>query len=114
MMHSSMKATPFSLLLNFDPFIGLIENKKEEQKTSIQEKRAEAQAQLELAQQQYKKYYDKSTIDISFSNGDWVWLETTYLPIDRPSRKLEYQRVGPFEVTEKVGEVSYRLKLPVT
>ena len=70
MVHSSTKAAPFSLLLNFDPFIGLIENKKEEQKTTIQEQRAEAQAQLELAQQQYKKYYNRNTVDISFSIRD--------------------------------------------
>ena len=43
-----------------------------------------------------------------------MWLETTHIPIDRPSRKLDHKRVGPFEILEKIGAASYRLKLPIT
>ena len=30
----------------------------------------------------------------------------------RPARKLDYVRIGPFEITECINKVSYRVKLP--
>jgi hypothetical protein len=30
----------------------------------------------------------------------------------RPSNKLDYLRLGPFKIKEKLGLVNYRLKLP--
>ena len=44
--------------------------------------------------------------------GDLVRLSTNNLKTSRPCRKLEFKRVGPFEVLEKRSDVSYRLKLP--
>jgi hypothetical protein len=44
--------------------------------------------------------------------GDKVWLETTNLNLKIPSQKLGSKRVGPFEVTKRIGEGAYHLKLP--
>jgi hypothetical protein len=43
-----------------------------------------------------------------------VWLEATNIHSNRPSRKLDNKRYGPFEIEEKVGDRAYRLKLPET
>ena len=46
--------------------------------------------------------------------GDRVWLETTHLSTDRPSLKLNWKRIGPLSVTEKLGPLTYRLHLPTS
>jgi hypothetical protein len=43
-----------------------------------------------------------------------VWLEACNLHPKVPSKKLAPKRYGPFNVIQKVSNVAYRLKLPVT
>ncbi|KAF7771107.1 hypothetical protein Agabi119p4_7081 [Agaricus bisporus var. burnettii] len=49
-----------------------------------------------------------------FAKGDKVWLETTNIHSNRPTRKLDHKRYGPFEVLKQIGDRSYKLKLPDT
>jgi hypothetical protein len=49
-----------------------------------------------------------------YEPGDMVWLDAQNITTLRPSKKLDEKRFGPFEVLEKVGFSSYRLKLPVS
>src|SRR4051794_30020297 len=46
------------------------------------------------------------------SKGDKVWLEATNIRMDRPIKKLNDKRYGPFEIKKKVGAGAYELKLP--
>jgi hypothetical protein len=45
-----------------------------------------------------------------FNVGDFVWVTTKNWKTERPSRKLDYQMAGPYEILENVGN-SYRVKL---
>jgi hypothetical protein len=44
--------------------------------------------------------------------GDKVLLDASYFPSTRPSRKLGEKRYGPFRITEKLSDLTYRLELP--
>ena len=46
--------------------------------------------------------------------GDKVWLEATNLRLQYPSRKLSPKRQGPFEITQVLSPLTYRLQLPST
>jgi hypothetical protein len=62
-----------------------------------------------------KDQYDKhARPSIEYSPGDKVYLESTNLKTNRPSKKLDDKRLGPFEVIKKVGPAAYKLKLPST
>ncbi|RXW11834.1 hypothetical protein EST38_g14023 [Candolleomyces aberdarensis] len=74
----------------------------------------EAHAQLERAARDMKTFYDRNHLDISFSVGDQVLLQGENLKSNRPSKKLDHRRWGPFQITEKVGARAYRLDLPST
>lgn len=50
----------------------------------------------------------------TLSEGDHVWLEGKNLHTAYPTAKLAPRRHGPFEITEKLSPVTYRLKLPPT
>ena len=49
---------------------------------------------------------------VEFKKGEKVWLDTTNINTSRPMKKLAEKRVGPFEILQKVGSSSYKLKLP--
>jgi len=43
-----------------------------------------------------------------------VWLDARDIKTDRPSKKLDDRRFGPYKITKVVGPNSYELKLPAS
>jgi hypothetical protein len=75
----------------------------------------EAKASLKIAQETHKRYYDrKRRVALTFEIGDKVWLDAGNIQTDRPSKKLAHKRLGPYEIMDKIGKTSYKLKLPKT
>jgi hypothetical protein len=48
----------------------------------------------------------------NFQIGDKVWLNSKNIHTTRPAKKLDYKKLGPFKILEKVNNHSYRLDLP--
>jgi hypothetical protein len=70
---------------------------------------------LVKAQERQKRFADKHRCDMpKFVVGTKVWLQTSHLHSDRPNKSLDYKFIGPFEITEQVNELSFRLELPET
>jgi hypothetical protein len=68
---------------------------------------------IEKSQEAQKKAYDRwKGNPPTFKPGDKVWLETTNLSTDRPSPKLDWKRIGPLTVRERISPLTYRLTLP--
>ena len=59
-----------------------------------------------------QKYYDKKHRDVGYKVGDLVLLSTRNLRMKGTPGKLQKRFVGPFRVTEIIGEQAYRLALP--
>lgn len=49
-----------------------------------------------------------------FQLGDQVWLEATHITSDRPTKKSDDKRYGPFTILSKHGASAYKLRLPTT
>jgi hypothetical protein len=68
------------------------------------------------AQGHMKEQYDGRHHDIHFVVGDWVWLRlnqcAAVIVCDSPESKLAPKFSSPYEVTARIGPVSYRLHLP--
>jgi len=63
---------------------------------------------IEKAQETQKKAYNKwKGNPPEFKPGDKVWLETTNLSTDRPSPKLDWKRIGPLTIREKLSLLTY-------
>ena len=59
-----------------------------------------------------KRYYNqKVSKGPDFKEGDKVYLFTKFFKSKRPSKKLDYVKMGPFKIINKVTEVIYRLDL---
>ena len=70
---------------------------------------------LKMAFSRQKSYADPKRKDVQFSVGDHVFLKVS--PMKGVMRfgkkgKLSPRYVGPFEILDRVGNVSYRLALP--
>jgi hypothetical protein len=71
---------------------------------------------LRIAQSRQKSYADGKKRDVVFQEGDYVYLKVS--PIRglrrfKVKRKLSPRFIGPFKILERVGEVAYRLELPI-
>jgi hypothetical protein len=77
--------------------------------------RDEAAAALEKTQKTMKKHYDAHRREAPvFKVGDKVWLEAKDITTDRPTKKFDDTRLGPYEILEKIGASAYKLRLPET
>jgi hypothetical protein len=67
---------------------------------------------LKEASNKIKFYADKKRSHMHFEVGEYVWLSTENLNTSRPCKKLEFKRIGPFKIIQKLSEVSFKLELP--
>ncbi|PRQ45918.1 putative nucleotidyltransferase, Ribonuclease H [Rosa chinensis] len=70
---------------------------------------------LKTAQSRQKSYADNRRKDLEFQVGDWVFLKLSpWKGIIRFGKrgKLSPRYIGPYEITERIGAVAYRLALP--
>jgi hypothetical protein len=115
--HSSTKVSPFSLILGYEPraypplgktFLPALEGRL----SALESARKEALAAHESAR---RIMIERSSRSFSpWKVGNKVWLEATNLRIPYPSRKLAPKRHGPFEITQVLSPLVYRLRLPPT
>ncbi|GJU18474.1 retrotransposon protein, putative, ty3-gypsy subclass [Tanacetum coccineum] len=120
--HASIKAAPFKLLYGRkcrEPIcwneVGerLIEGLELIEVTN--EKVAIAKEKLKEARSQQKSYVDRHRRELEFNPGDRAFLIVSpYRSIRRfgIKGKLSPRFIGPFEILDRIGEVSYRLALP--
>jgi len=111
-----MKQTPFYLMMGYElkdiplAFDRTNALTAEQQLKALNEAQNEAAATHELARQ---KMAERSTQGFTpFKKGEQVWLDGRNLKIGYLSRKLAPKREGPITITEVLGPVTYRLKLP--
>ena len=59
-----------------------------------------------------KEYYDRYRLEgPCLERGDKVYLSARNLRIKRPSEKLDFKKLGPFVIEEKISTSNYQLLL---
>ena len=69
---------------------------------------------IKSAQNQQAKYYDAKHKRVEFNVGNKVWLLSQNIHTQRPSKKLNWKRLGPFPILEWIGMQAYWLELPLS
>lgn len=121
--HSSLGCSPFKALYGYDPKVGATPSLQPTTPSTVAELVENRELHLQalkehLASEQnrIKVMADKQRSDIEFQVGDKVLLKlqpyTQSSMANRPFPKLSYKYFGPYVITECIGHVAYRLKLP--
>jgi hypothetical protein len=74
----------------------------------------ELKTTLKDAQDRYKHFADSHRLEKEFDIGTMVYLNSKNISTRRPSKKLDFKKLGPFRILEKIGSCAYRLDLPST
>ena len=113
--HSAINKLSFSLILRYEPrsyplirktFIPTLETCLGE----LEESRKKALAAHEKAWRTMKE--QTSSKFYPWKSGDEVWLEGKNLKLCYLSKKLTPRREGPFEITQIISPITYKLWLP--
>jgi hypothetical protein len=75
------------------------------------EVKLEMESVLKAATEDMKRFYNAKIWPSEFRVGDKVWLSAKNLTTEQPSKKLDYKRLGPFNIVQKVNKLAYKLKL---
>ncbi|WVZ93016.1 hypothetical protein U9M48_039039 [Paspalum notatum var. saurae] len=76
---------------------------------------AKVRENLRIAQSRQKSYADKRRRELTFEEGEFVYLKVS--PLRGTKRfhtigKLAPRYIGPFRITKRVGDLAYELELP--
>jgi hypothetical protein len=120
-MHSSTKQIPFFSNYGHHPRVDPFQVKDigspavEDLAAHLATIHDELAFQLYEAQDRYKDYVDRNRkMHPNFHIGDQVWLLRQNIQTKRPSSKLNYQKLGPFQIITQANPVNYRLEFPPT
>jgi hypothetical protein len=120
--HSSIEAAPYEVLYGRKCRTPLCWNEVGERQLVGPEivqittdKIKQIQERLKVARDRQKSYADRRRKDLEFQIGDFVMLKVSpWKGVMRFGKKgkLSPRYVGPFRITERVGNVAYKLDLP--
>lgn len=116
--HSAIGMTPFYCNLGYHPrmSIDILDNSvpdAEARLMKIRDAHEAAHENIRKANQQYAFWANKKRVaPPEFEVGERVWLLRRHIETMRPSSKLDAKRLGPFEITAKIGDRAFRLHLP--
>ena len=116
--HATTGKTPFELNFGRHPWKGdLIVQTKiprvEEFMKNIQKSWKHAAQAMEEAQKNMKRQFNKKRRNPQdLKVGNHVWLENKNIQSNRPSKKLDNKRYGPFRISKDIGSEAFQLELP--
>ena len=112
----TIKTTPFYTNYAINPEHQLITHMMTEKITSatgMKELHDTLQAEMMTVQLRHKENHDHHRKPYpNLKSGDMVWLVPRNIHTTRPSRKLDWKKIGPFKITAKIGSNAYKLDLP--
>ena len=73
------------------------------------------QAEIVRAQHKQQEYADtRRSPAPRFKVGDQVWFNARNVTTQRPSRKLDHRRIGPYKILRIISPYAYELEFPDT
>src|SRR5882757_6438273 len=118
-MHSAHQMAPFEVMYGYRPDFTVPVGPPTKfpalnvRLHQLYDVRKDAEAALRREKQVMKETFEAGKpTPHSFSPGQKVWLSSKDISLSQPSRKLAPRQLGPYEILERTGELTYRLALP--
>jgi hypothetical protein len=119
--NETTKCSPFFANYGFEPEIHRTSRQGQEvpkahrRVDELKTLHSELRQELAFTQQRVAQYYNHKRLKgPTFERGDKVYLLRKNIKTKRPSDKLDHKKLGPFEVTRKISDSNYELRLPTT
>ncbi|MCO5567285.1 hypothetical protein L7F22_020975 [Adiantum nelumboides] len=120
-IHSSTGKAPFEIVegaMKVPPFLSTKDKifEADEYTRDLDTAFAKVRETLQKSQERQKKAADRHRRDLKLKENDWVLLcfEKARLRKKKGKEKLSMRYYGPFQITERINDVSFRLRLPDT
>ena len=116
--HTATGKTPFELNFGRHPWKGdlMVQTelpRVEEFAKKLQKSWKQVAQAMEEAQKNMKQQFNKKRRNPQgLKAGDHVWLENKNIQSNRPSKKLDNKRYGPFKILKDIGSGAFQLELP--
>lgn len=116
---SATNQSPFELLYGYQPDFVIPTGGRsnapavDARLDKLREAQKEADAALKLSKEHMKDARAIHAHPLTFAIGDKVWLNSKNIKIHQASDKLSPPQLSPYEIIKRVGELAYKLKLPV-
>jgi hypothetical protein len=69
--------------------------------------------ELNFISEKVTEYVNRKRLEgPNLKEGEMVYLLRKHIKTKRPSNKLDYTKLGPYRIKEKLGPVTYRLEIP--
>jgi hypothetical protein len=120
--HTALECSPFKALYGHDPNLGALPAVEDQSPVAgvLSDRTSHLEVlkqHLAAAQNKMKLYADTKRSEREFQVGDKVLLKlqpyAQATVINRPLPKLAYMFFGPYTVLERIGQVAYKLELPL-
>ncbi|KAF8747992.1 hypothetical protein RHS01_11130 [Rhizoctonia solani] len=114
-VHSATGKSPFKALYRWEPALtpsSIPTNVPEADKLAAQMEAQWREIEAALRQSKIRMTAGETGEPINFKIGEEAWLDAKNVKLKTLSPKLTEQRLGPFEITEKISNRAYCLKLP--
>ncbi|PPQ81108.1 hypothetical protein CVT24_008812 [Panaeolus cyanescens] len=73
----------------------------------------ESKSALQLANSSMKRHFDSRHIPApDYQKGDLVFIDASNITSSKPSKKLDWKRLGPFEILERIGSSAFKIDIP--
>ena len=117
--HSSIRMSPFCANFGYEPVLdGSTELLPEspptvqDYVTTIQDNIAIISEELKISNETSKHFADQKRRFEEYQIGDYVYLSKQNIKTTRPCIKLDWKRLGPYRILQKINPVAYKLQLP--
>lgn len=119
--HNSSKMSPFMASYGYHPkssfnvvpeYTNLHVPAAEHFTDSLHKLQDTLRAEISYAQATHKEASDENRLpNLRYKAGDKVWLVRRNIQTKRPSSKLDFKKLGPYEVKRAIGNIAYELEL---
>ena len=117
--HTAINMSPFKATYGFDPPVHwsteVIPDSPptlQEYMSTLNDTTQTLHQTLEKTQLSTKHFADTKCRHVEYEEGEMVFLDRCHIKTSRPSLKLDWKKLGPFQIIQKINPVAYRLQLP--
>jgi hypothetical protein len=118
-IHAPMKVFPFFANYGFYPrfsisiLVSSVNPSAESRAHTLQEVHHDLSLELSISNDGYKDHANRlRSATTAFVVGDMVWLLRRHNATTHPCSKLDYKKLGPFHIIERINPAAFRPDLP--